>query len=57
MDIFLVHVIFDTKKIRKELGANFLDNREEKWKKEKDKIKTEVGKNILREVVLKRFAI
>lgn len=43
--------------IYKEMGAEFLDNREEEWKKEKNKIRTEIGKKILMEVVLKRFNI
>ncbi|MDE5931905.1 MAG: HD domain-containing protein, partial [Lachnospiraceae bacterium] len=43
--------------IYKEMGAEFLENREEKWKGEKNKIKTGIGKKILKEVVLKRFKI
>lgn len=43
--------------VYKEMGAEFVDNREEKWRAEKDNIRTEIGKNILNEVVLKRFDI
>lgn len=41
--------------VYKEMGAEFLDNREEKWKKEKNKIRTEIGKKILKEVVLNKY--
>lgn len=43
--------------VYKEMGAEFKDNREEKWRAEKDNIRTEIGRSILKEVVLKRFDI
>lgn len=43
--------------VYKEMGAEFLDNREEEWKKEKNKIRTEIGKKILKEVVLNKYNV
>lgn len=41
--------------IYKRKGAQFLDNKDKEWKKEKNKIKTYLGRKILEEVVLKNF--
>ncbi len=41
--------------IYKRKGAQFLDNKDREWKKEKNKIKTFLGRKILEEVVLKNF--
>ena len=41
--------------VYKRKGAEFKDGKDAEWKKEKDKIKTSIGKKILKEVVLKFF--
>lgn len=42
--------------VYKRKGAEFKDGKDAEWKKEKDNIKTSIGKKILKEVVLNNFS-
>ncbi len=43
--------------IYKKMGAEFPADKEEEWKKEKNNIRTEIGRKILKQIVLDRFNI